>query len=262
MRLTFLLTLILSVTACSSVPKQSVTTEDGFEQSAPVEINRDPWEGFNRQVYRFNDALDRAVLKPVAKGYKAVTPDPVEHGVTNVFGNLGEVKTILNSVLQWKWGSAAHSTGRFVLNSTLGLVGIIDVADRVGLEKRPGEDFGQTLATWGVKSGPYLVLPFLGPSTLRDGVSSVVDWYSDPVTYIDHTETRYALTGVDMIDSRAALLQAEELISGDRYLFIRDIYLQNRDYLIKDGDVEDDFGQDDDFSDEEGLDDPFGDIEF
>lgn len=259
MKRVLLIALLVGVTGCSSVQKQDLTSADSGVDAPPAEVkNPDPWEGFNRQVYRFNDVLDRALLKPVAKGYKAITPDPIEHGVTNVFGNLGEVKTILNSMLQWKWGSAAHSTGRFVVNSTLGLVGIVDVAERMGLEKREGEDFGQTLATWGVGSGPFLVLPFFGPSTVRDGVSSVVDWYADPITYVDHSETNFALKATRTIDARAQLLEAEELVSGDRYSFIRDAYLQRRTYLINDGKVEDDFGGDDDF----GEDDPFGDIEF
>lgn len=262
MRIALIFALMVSLAACSTVPKHNNTSVDGGAQALPQQqANEDPWEGFNRQVYRFNDVLDRALLKPVAKGYKAVTPDPVESGVANVFDNLGEISTIVNSMLQWKWGSAAHSTGRFVVNSTLGVVGLIDVADRVGLEKRQAEDFGQTLATWGVNSGPYLVLPFFGPTTVRDGLSRGVDWYLDPVSHIEHDETGFALRGVRLVSDRSQLLQAEELISGDRYTFIRDAYLQNREFLINDGAVEDDFGEDDEFSDEEGLDD-FDDIEF
>ncbi len=254
MRIALIIALLASLAACSSVPSQNIASADA-SASAPVVKNRDPWEGFNRQMYRFNDVLDRAILKPAAKGYKAITPDPVEHGVTNVFANLGEVSTILNSVLQWKWKSAAHSTGRFVVNSTLGLVGVIDVAQHVGLQKAPGEDFGQTLATWGVGSGPFVVLPFFGPSTIRDGLGSAVDWYVDPLTHVDHEETGLALKAVRTIDSRARLLEVEELASGDRYSFIRDAYLQRRDFLIKDGAVEDDFGAEDEFEDFESFDD-------
>ncbi|BFM06598.1 MlaA family lipoprotein [Halioxenophilus aromaticivorans] len=257
MKIAVIAVLLVSLAACSSVPSQDVSAFEEPSAAAPEEKNRDPWEGFNRSMYRFNDALDRAILKPAAKGYKFVTPDPVEKGVSNVFSNLGEVSTILNSMLQWKWKSAAHSTGRFVVNSTLGIVGILDVAGHVGLEKRPGEDFGQTLATWGVGSGPFLVLPFFGPSTVRDGFGTVVDWYSDPVTYADlHSDTRWAIRGVRLVDQRARLLEVEELMSGDRYSFIRDAYLQNRDYLIKDGQVEDDFGgEQEQFDDIDGFDD-------
>ena len=254
MRIAFVIALMVSLAACSSVPNQDFAAADG-EAAAPVAKNPDPWEGFNRQMYRFNDVLDRAILKPAAKGYKAVTPDPVEHGVTNVFANLGEVSTILNSVLQWKWKSAAHSTGRFVVNSTIGLVGILDVAQRVGLEKTDGEDFGQTLATWGVGSGPFVVLPFFGPSTIRDGLGSAVDWYVDPVTHVEDTEANYALKALRTVDARARLLEVEELASGDRYSFIRDAYLQRRDYLINDGAVEDDFGGESEYEEFEDFDD-------
>lgn len=208
----------------------------------------DPWEGFNRGVYAFNEFGDRYVLKPVAKGYRAITPDPVEISMNNVFSNLGELRNILNDALQWKWEQAANDTGRLLVNSTIGLVGLFDVAQRMGLDESEGEDFGQTLAAWGVGQGPYLVLPFLGPSSLRDAGSLPVDWYTDPITYMDHTSSRNTARGTGLIVQRAALLDAEELISGDRYIFLRDAYLQRRDYLINDGVVEDDFG--DDFDEE------------
>ncbi len=211
----------------------------------------DPWEGFNRSMFAFNDTLDTYFLKPVAKGYRAVTPDPVENSVSNVFDNLGEVRNVLNDLLQGKWAQAGNDSGRFLINSTIGLAGLFDVAGKMGLEKSDGEDFGQTLATWGVGRGPYLVLPFFGPSNVRDGLSRPVDIYSDPITYIDDVPTRNTITGVGLISSRAGLLQGEDLISGDKYLFIRDAYLQRREFLIKDGEVEDDFGGDfDDFEDD------------
>lgn len=202
----------------------------------------DPWEGFNRGVFAFNDAVDGAVLKPIAKGYKAVTPDVVETGVSNVFSNLGEVGNIVNGLLQFKIGQASNDTGRLLINSTFGLAGIFDVAKHMGLEKGTGEDFGQTLATWGVDSGPYIVLPFLGPSTLRDGVGLPADSYLSPVTHIDHVPTRNTVFGTGLVETRASLLGVESTISGDKYTFIRDAYLQRREYLINDGEVEDDFG--------------------
>jgi len=259
MRIVLLLAVTLIVTACSSVPEQSAQGPAGEatnDQTSPARNNRDPWEGFNRKVYAFNDVLDRAILKPAARGYKAITPDPVEHGVSNVFDNLGEVTTIVNSILQWKWKTAANSTGRLLVNSTLGIVGLIDVADRCGLPKTPGEDFGQTLAAWGVGAGPYLILPFLGPSTVRDTVGSSVSWYTDPVTYIEDSEAGLGARTLRIVDNRAQLLEAEKLVKGDRYSFIRDAYLQNRDFLIKDGKVEDDFGEEPEYEDD------FDDIEF
>lgn len=215
--------------------------------STSTTSSNDPWEGFNRKVFAFNDTADRWVLKPVAKGYTYVTPDPVERGVSNVFSNLLEVRNILNDVLQWKWGQAGNDTGRLLINSTLGIAGIFDVAKHMSLPKSEGEDFGQTLAVWGVGQGPYIVLPFLGPSNLRDTVALPVDWAADPLSYIDHVPTRNTSRALDFIHDRAALLDAEELISGDKYLFFREAYLQRRDYLVKDGEIEDDFG---DFGDD------------
>ncbi|GAA6152446.1 MlaA family lipoprotein [Pseudoteredinibacter isoporae] len=214
--------------------------EEAQEKKNPA----DPWEGFNRGVFAFNDAVDGAVLKPIAKGYKAVTPDVVETGVSNVFSNLGEVGNIVNGLLQFKLGQASNDTGRLLINSTFGLAGIFDVAKHMGLEKGTGEDFGQTLAAWGVESGPYVVLPLLGPTTVRDGVGLPADSYLNPISHVDHVPTRNSAYGADLIDTRASLLGAEGAISGDKYSFIRDAYLQRREYLINDGKVEDDFGAD------------------
>ena len=203
---------------------------------------RDPWEGFNRAVFRFNDTADRWVLKPVATTYRQVTPFFLQAGITNFFGNIGEVTNTVNSVLQWKWSRAGNDAGRFLVNSTVGVVGLFDVAKHMGLEANDGEDFGQTLAVWGVPEGPYLVIPFVGPSTVRDVPGEVVDWYTNPLTYIDHEPTRYAFKFTDLVQTRAGLLKAETLLKGDRYVLLRDAYLQRREYLIKDGELEDDFG--------------------
>jgi phospholipid-binding lipoprotein MlaA len=206
---------------------------------------RDPWEGFNRAIFSFNEQADKYVLKPIAQGYQWVTPDPVEDGVTNVFSNLWELTTIANDLLQFKFVQAAEDTGRFLLNTTVGLLGIFDVASHVGLEKNQ-EDFGQTLGAWGVSSGPYIVVPLLGPYTVRDGFGRIVDGVTtDYVANLDHVPTRNELQGLRVIDSRAGLLEAEKLITGDRYTFIRDAYLQRRDFLVNDGPLEDSFGDDD-----------------
>ena len=206
--------------------------------------DRDPWEGFNRAVFRFNDTADRWVLKPVATSYRQVTPIFMQVGVSNFFGNLREVTNTINSVLQWKWGQAGNDAGRFLINSTVGIVGLFDVAQHVGLEQSDGEDFGQTLAVWGVPSGPYVVLPFLGPSSVRGMPGRVVDAYSNPMAYIDHDPTLYAFVAADLIQTRAGLLKAEALLKGDRYVLLRDAYLQRREFLINDGELEDDFGDD------------------
>ncbi len=243
----------LVLAAPLSLAQTNAEPVDSTSQSAEV---YDPFEGFNRTVFRFNNGLDRFILKPVAKGYRAVTPNRVENGVTNIFGNLGEVGTIVNSVLQWKWGKAGNSTGRFLVNSTVGLVGIFDVAKSIGLPKKDGEDFGQTLATWGVGNGPYLMLPLLGPSNLRDGFGLGVDYFTDPVNYIDDSETQLGVSATRTINTRAQLLEVEEIISGDKYVFFRNAYMQRREFLVKDGEVEDDFGAgSDDFEDFDDFDD-------
>lgn len=209
------------------------------------EPNVDPLEGVNRAVFSFNDGLDRIILKPVAKGYRYITPNFIERGVSNFFSNLSEVGSLVNSTLQGKPSQGAKHTGRFLVNSTLGIGGLFDVAKYMNLEKMDSEDFGQTLAVWGVGSGPYIVIPFLGSSTLRGGVSIPVNTALDPLTYYpEDYKVRLGLNVLEIIDLRASLLKAEEFISGDRYLFIRDAYLQRREYLINDGKIEDDFGGD------------------
>lgn len=208
--------------------------------AAPAAKNPDPWQKFNRAIFRFNDKADEYLLKPVAKGYKAITPAPVRRGITNFFSNLREPITVLNDLLQGKMKQAGGDTVRFVINSTVGLVGIFDVAVHADLP-RHDEDFGQTLGKWGVGPGPFLVLPFLGPSDIRDTAGLGVDFYSNPRRYYLDSDVDWALWGVDMINSRANLLDAESIIQGDRYLFIRDLYLQHRDYEVKDGKVDDPF---------------------
>ncbi len=213
----------------------------------------DPWEGYNRAMFAFNDGADRYLLKPLAKGYRAITPDMVEPHVANVFSNVGEIGNIVNDGLQWKWQQAANDTGRLLINSTLGLVGLFDVAQHWGMPAADGEDFGQTLAAWGVGQGPYVVLPILGPSTLRALSGLPVDIQLDPVSHIEHVPTRNSVRGTDTLVARAALLKAEKLLSGDKYSFIRDAYLQRRQYLLNDGVVEDDFGADEDDYDDEDF---------
>ena len=218
---------------------------------------RDPWEGFNRAMFGFNDTLDFYVLKPVAKGYDKAMPDPLQDGVSNFFNNIGEIKTIFNGLLQLKFKQAGLDTTRFLVNTTVGVFGFIDIGSRIGLEQHD-EDFGQTLGYWGVGSGPYVVLPLLGPNTVRDSIGMIPDDYISPYQTVDHDLTRYSIRALQVVDLRAGLLEAESLIAGDRYSFFRDAYLQRRDFLVNDGQMADDFLEDDDlfedFDDDEGWD--------
>ncbi len=205
---------------------------------------RDPWEGFNRAVFEFNDVADRYVAAPVARTYKKVTPDIVDQGIENVFNNVGEVKNFANDLLQGKPGDALVDFSRFLINTTVGVLGIFDVAGKIGLE-RQSEDFGQTLAHWGVDSGPYLVLPFLGPSTVRDGPSRLADGYVSPLREVEPFTADLGLMLLDLVQTRAKLLGSEDLMSGDRYTFMKDAYMQRREFLINDGELQDSFGDED-----------------
>ncbi|WP_296247282.1 MlaA family lipoprotein [Pseudomonas sp. UBA4194] len=200
----------------------------------------DPWEPVNRVIFRVNDTLDTYALKPLAQGYQFVTPQFLEDGIHNVFRNIGDVGNLANNVLQAKPAAAGTDTARLIFNTTFGLFGFFDVGTKMGLQ-RSDEDFGQTLGYWGVSSGPYVVLPLLGPSTVRDAVAKYPDAYATPYRYIDHVPTRNTALGVNVIDTRASLLSAEKLINGDKYIFLRNAYLQNREFRVKDGQVEDDF---------------------
>ncbi len=208
-------------------------------------------EGYNRAMHTFNTKVDDWVLRPVARSYHAVTPNALESGISNFFSNLGEVINIPNDLLQGKFKMAANDTGRFLINSVFGIAGLFEVADEFGLRKNEGEDLGQTLAVWGVPSGPYVVVPFLGPSTLRDFPSNVADrMLFSPIRQVDNVSLRNSLYALQLVDLRASLLNSEELMSGDKYEFLRQVYLQRREYLINDGQVEDDFG---DYSDDPDL---------
>jgi len=205
----------------------------------------DPWEGFNRGIFQFNEVFDRNLAKPVARGYQAAMPSPLNTGVSNFFSNLGELSNISNSLFQAKGEAALVSTGRFVFNSTFGLLGLFDVASYMELPVQD-EDFGQTLGYWGVDTGPYLVLPFMGPSTVRDSAGMGVDYFNPDGWDLIETPARYYSIGIYAVDLRASLLSYEDRITGDRYNFIRNTYLQRRNYLVNDGIVEKDpFAEDD-----------------
>jgi phospholipid-binding lipoprotein MlaA len=200
---------------------------------------RDPLEPVNRAIYQVNDVLDKVVLKPTATVYKTVLPQFVRTGVTNFFNNLYDVLTALNNLLQGKVGDGVSDLGRIAINTTVGLAGFIDVATEVGLEKHK-EDFGQTLGRWGINSGPYLQIPFFGPSSFRDGIGSVVDFKLDPIRLIwrNHMRTRNSVWGLYVINLRANLLDSTKILDEaalDPYEFQRDAYLQRRRNLVYDG---------------------------
>lgn len=210
---------------------------------ADVYAEQDRFESFNRVMFDFNDGADRYVVKPVAEAYKFVTPKLVNEGISNFFSNLGDIETFANSLLQAKFHNAIVALNRVIYNTTFGLGGLFDVATSFGL-KSNDEDFGQTLAYWGYENSTYLMLPFLGPSTFRDLTGRVVDMSYEPLQYIDeiHDDTRWIALGIKVIDKRADLLGAEHLLVGmDRYQFVRSAYFQNREFLIKDGDIGDPF---------------------
>jgi phospholipid-binding lipoprotein MlaA len=202
---------------------------------------RDPFENYNRGMFAFNDGVDRAIFKPAATMYRAVTPAPVRTGVSNFLGNLEDVWSFVNSLLQGKPQAAAQTFVRFNVNTFLGLGGVLDIASEARID-RQREDFGQTLGVWGVPSGPYLVLPLLGPSTVRDTVGLPVDMAADLISNIDHVPTRNAAKVVDLLDTRAALLRAGDTLEEaalDKYSFTRDAFLQRRRSAVYDGDPPD-----------------------
>jgi len=215
----------LLLTACASIPPGSTADP------------RDPFERYNRAMFSFNKAVDDKVLKPVATGYTDVIPDLIRTAIGNFFGNIGDVWTAVNNYLQGKPREGTSDVARVVLNSTFGIVGLIDVATPAGLVQHE-EDFGQTLGVWGVKSGPYLILPILGSSTVRDGLARPVDLYADPITQIDSVGVENSLRAMRLVDDRATLLYSTRMMEDaalDPYRFVRDAYLQRRESRVRDG---------------------------
>ena len=220
-----LLTLVIALTTagCASVNGPSP--------------EHDPFESYNRAMFSFNDTLDENIIKPVAAAYKDYVPSPVQSGISNFFGNLGDILVVLNDLLQGKFAQARDDTLRVFVNSVFGLFGLFDVASHMELPKHH-EDFGQTLGVWGVSDGPYLVLPFLGPSTVRDTAGLLVDSTADPIYNISDSDARLATIALKAVDTRADLLGASKVLDQaafDRYAFLRDAYLQRRKHLIYDG---------------------------
>ena len=217
---------VIVLSGCATVPADS--------GSDP----RDPIESFNRQVFEFNDIVDRALLKPIAEAYEYL-PEPVRDCFSNIFSNFREPTNAVSNLLQGKAADAASDTCRFIVNSTVGLLGCFDVARQMGLEKH-NEDFGQAFGRWGIGPGPYLVLPILGASTVRDAIGIYgAEAYLDPNFWINNVALRNWILGTRFVNARSELLQADDLISGaalDKYRFVRDGYLQRRRSLVYDGD--------------------------
>lgn len=206
------------------------------ELGAPVQ-NNDPYQRLNKKVFSFNEGLDRRLLKPAAKGYDAITPNPVSRGITNIFNNLGEPRVVLNDILQGKIKQAASDTLRFVVNTIVGFGGFLDVATHANLP-RHNEDFGQTLAVWGVKRSSYFVIPIIGPSSVRDTFGELVDFFTFPLVYLQDPVVGGGLYVLQIVNRRANLLSATDILdqaAGEyRYEFVREAYRQNRENAIYD----------------------------
>lgn len=240
-RLCLLVLLALPLTSVAESPALFI------EEEEPKNI--DPWEPMNRKIFAFNETLDRWVLRPVASGYHNVTPDPVERGVANFIDNIYEFNFMFNGLLQGRPDVAATAIGRFMVNTTIGVFGFLDVASRMGIEQQKA-DFGQTLMTWGVPPGPYVMLPIFGPRTLRSATGYFVDTYTSIPVLAWDTEEAYLFWTVEAISYRAGLLEYDDLVTGDRYVFFRSAYLQQREAFLNGGEA-----PVDDFSDSEEYDD-------
>jgi len=211
----------------------SVATSSVSAQQAP---DYDPWQPVNVKVHAFNDYVDSKVLRPVANGYTRYVPLLARRGVSNFFANINNISVLANNLLQFKLQAAANDTGRLMLNTTFGLGGVLDLATWAGFDKNE-EDFGQTLGYWGVPPGPYVVIPLFGPSTVRDGLGFGVDNYTNPLNHREDDLMRNAAFVLQQVDRRVEAMAVDSLMSGDPYIFTREAYLQQREYLVKDGEV-------------------------
>ena len=219
-RKSILFPLILSVgfiTGCSTAPEKQY---------------QDPLESMNRKIFAFNEGFDEFLLMPATKGYKAITPGPVEQGLRNAFANLLYPRVFMSDFLQGNFGPGLEGVSRFVMNSTFGLAGLIDVSKGMGLDKKEN-DFGQVFAQWGFGSGPYLVAPILGSYTMRHGLGDIAATPTNPSFYIDNSTAKWAIRGGILLDFSAQMMEQRKMVSGDKYLFMRDAYLQNRKFLIE-----------------------------
>ncbi len=210
---------------------------------AAEEVDPDPYRHLNEATHRFNDFFDRLLIRPIALGYSKVVPGFIRHGIGNAFDNLEDVGDAVNNLLQGKVGAGLSDVVRVSVNTTIGIGGLFDPATSMGMIDHE-EDFGQTFGKWGIGPGPYLVIPGLGPSTVRDGLAKILDAATDPVFYLRPARDGYITYGVRMLHQRADLLSVEKVVFGDKYIFYRDAYLQRREYLVNDGEVSDPFEDD------------------
>ncbi len=220
--------------------------------AGPAQAEDDPFEGFNRGVYNFNNGADKYLVRPVAKGYAAVMPRPARIGVNNFFSNFIDANASLNAFLQGRVDYGFGNLTRVVVNSTLGIFGLFDVATRLNIPQYR-TDFGHTLAIWGFEPGPFVMWPFLGPRTMRSSFGTVFDAYASPTGQIGGQKAQWGLRAFEIVDIRAGLLGADQLLSGDQYIFLRDAYLQQRRLLTSDGNPVDDFSEFDDGWEEDDL---------
>lgn len=211
-----------------------------FDYAAAQYADADPYAKVNRNIYAFNQSLDDIIFRPVTQAYDDIFPPFAKRGVTNFFNNLDDINVVFNDLLQLKMKNALHDSSRFVVNSTVGVAGFFDVATGMGLYKNY-EDFGQTLGYWGVPTGPYIVLPLLGTSNVRDAIGLIPDYLLNPVFWVNDKEARFFLYALDNTDTRLFYMAAESMVSGDEYIFVRDAYLQRREYLVADGEVYDEW---------------------
>ena len=220
--------------------------------STASNAEEDPWESFNRSIYSFNNTADAYLVKPVAQGYAYIMPEVGRKGVNNFFNNLLDVNGALNGLLQGRVDQGLENVGRVIINSTIGIFGLFDVATKLGVPQYQ-TDFGHTLSIWGVPQGPFVMLPFLGPSTMRSGVGTAFDAYASPMGQMGNSDPAWGLRVFNIVDLRAGLLGADELLSGDQYIFLRDAYLQQRRLQMLDGKLVDDFSEFDDGWEEDDL---------
>jgi phospholipid-binding lipoprotein MlaA len=228
-----LVAIVLSTSACASRPLKSDAAPIAVAAPEQTAVN-DPWEGYNRRVYGFNNTVDKVVMRPVAVAYDWITPDPVQASVTRFFGNLREPATAVNQALQMRPVKAVQTLGRFVVNTTVGVAGLFDPATRFGMAKEQ-EDFGQTLATWGWRDSRYFVMPLLGPRTVRDTVGMFGDQPLSPIGRVDNTVLANSLTLLQMADGRASMLQVDGMreFALDEYVMVRDMWMQKRSFQIE-----------------------------
>ncbi|HSW08571.1 MAG TPA: VacJ family lipoprotein [Aquabacterium sp.] len=232
--------LLLGLQGCASLPWRTPV----LENTGPSTERADPWERFNRRMFSFNEALDAVLIKPLALGYRAVVPEWLRTGVDNVFANVGDLWSAVNLALQAKPRAALEMGMRVATNTVFGIFGFVDVADEVGLDRKSVEDFGQTLGRWGLKSGPYLVLPLLGPSTVRDTAALTVDFKASPPNLVfREVRDQNGATALQLLNTRVKLLNASRVLDDialDKYILLRDAYLARRRNLIYDGEPPED----------------------